>query len=426
MDEESHGKSGATVALEGTFPESRDEFVPDRGLRAWLQVLGSFMLLFSAGGMANTYGAYQDFYQTSNRLQASTSAISWIGSTQTALILGLGLITGPLYDNGYFFQLVWAGSFLIILGQMMLSLCSSYWQTFAAQTLCMGIGGGLVFSPSLSILAAYFDQRIELAMGIAASGAGIGGVVLPMMFNRMISTVKFEWTVRAMGLVLAFSICIALAVFRPYPQPRSRRPWLKLVDWQMFREAASVSLLLGVLLTSITIYIPPFYIQTYASSNHVANDALVLAILPVFTACNVVGCICLNTVAKRVGPFNVLAFSVLVSGCLVFTLFDLQNKGTLVAYSILGGFFSASIYSLPPACYVKLAPAPEVVGSRMGMGYAAMMIGGLVGPPIAGALLDRYGFDAVWVISGAGSIAGALLMILSRVLYRGIVIFARV
>lgn len=128
--------------------------------------------------MGNMYGVYQDFYQSQNKLDASASAISWIGSVQMALCLVLGIITGPLHDHGYFYHLLYTGSFLVVLGQMMLSLCTSYYQVFLSQGVCMGLGAGLVFLPAFCVLIPYFDRQLEIAIGIATMGGGVGEHIL--------------------------------------------------------------------------------------------------------------------------------------------------------------------------------------------------------------------------------------------------------
>jgi MFS family permease len=105
---------------------------------------------------------------------ASSSTISWIGSVQSSLLLILGLITGPLYDAGYFRVLLSTGSFLVIFGQMVTSLCHEYYQVILAQGFCIGIGVGLIFIPGVAVLSTYFDTRLALANGIAATGGGLG------------------------------------------------------------------------------------------------------------------------------------------------------------------------------------------------------------------------------------------------------------
>ncbi|TQV90675.1 monocarboxylate permease [Cordyceps javanica] len=125
-------------------------------------------------GILNTFGAYQTYYETGALYTASSSNISWIGSLQSSLLLVLGLVTGPLYDAGHFHALLYGGSFLILLGQMMLSLCREYYQALLAQGFCIGIGVGLIFIPSVALLSTYFSTKLAVANGIAAAGSGLG------------------------------------------------------------------------------------------------------------------------------------------------------------------------------------------------------------------------------------------------------------
>ncbi|EED20913.1 monocarboxylate permease, putative [Talaromyces stipitatus ATCC 10500] len=146
--------------------------ISDGGLKAWLQVLGAFFISFITWIIINTFGAYQTYFET--KKLASSSNISRIGSVQSSLLLILGLVTGTLYDDGYFYALLYSGSFMIILGQMMTSLCNEYYQALLAQGFCIGIGVGLIFIPSVAVLCTYFSSRLTLANGIAAAGSGFG------------------------------------------------------------------------------------------------------------------------------------------------------------------------------------------------------------------------------------------------------------
>ena len=133
-------------------------------------------------GIINTFGSYQAYYTSDLLLNSSPSAISWIGSIQAFLLLLVGALTGPIYDAGYFRALLIGGSFLLVLGQMMLSLCHEYWQVLLAQAFCMGIGCGALFIPAVAILSTYFTTRIGTAVGIAASGSSLGMYcVLPLL-----------------------------------------------------------------------------------------------------------------------------------------------------------------------------------------------------------------------------------------------------
>lgn len=88
--------------------------------------------------------------------------------------MAVGALTGPVYDAGYFRELLLGGSFLVVFGQMMLSLCGQYYQVILAQAICIGIGAGCLFVPSVAILSTYFSTKIATAMGIAAAGSSLG------------------------------------------------------------------------------------------------------------------------------------------------------------------------------------------------------------------------------------------------------------
>ncbi|KAM0245962.1 hypothetical protein ACHAQJ_010397 [Trichoderma viride] len=126
-------KNGATVEMEKTPQLDQIHLMatrPNGGWKAWLQVACGFSLIGAAG---------------------------------------------PLYDAGYTRFLVIAGAILIVFGTMMQSLCTQYWQFILAESLCIGLGGGLTSFLSPAVLSTYFTSLYPLTQGIAASGAGIGG-----------------------------------------------------------------------------------------------------------------------------------------------------------------------------------------------------------------------------------------------------------
>lgn len=64
------------------------------------------------------------------------------------LMFSQGLIAGKLADNhGPRWPLLF-GSFLHVLGLMMISLSTEYYQLFLAQCICSGIGTSFLFYPS--------------------------------------------------------------------------------------------------------------------------------------------------------------------------------------------------------------------------------------------------------------------------------------
>lgn len=122
----------------------------------------------------NSYGVFQTYYSTTLLPSSSPSAISWIGSIQAFLLLFAGILCGRALDAGYFYPIAILGGFLEVFGMMMTSLAKSYWQVFLAQAVCVGLGCGCLFTPSIAIIGTYFSTKRGLATGIAASGSSVG------------------------------------------------------------------------------------------------------------------------------------------------------------------------------------------------------------------------------------------------------------
>ena len=93
------------------------------------------------------------------------------------LLIVVGVLSGPLFDLGYFRSMLYMGNFLIVFGIMMLSLCTTYWQVFLAQGICMGLGAGLLYIPSLALVGIWFEKRRAMALGIVMSGIAVGEFV---------------------------------------------------------------------------------------------------------------------------------------------------------------------------------------------------------------------------------------------------------
>lgn len=91
-------------------------------------------------------------------------------------MLSAGVITGPLYDHGYYRPLLILGSLLQVFGMMMLSLSTKYYQLFLSQAICVGLGAGIAFTPSVAAAAACLTDPATRAkgMGFMACGSSIG------------------------------------------------------------------------------------------------------------------------------------------------------------------------------------------------------------------------------------------------------------
>lgn len=142
----------------------------------------------------------------------------------------------------------------------MTSLCTTYWQVFLAQGICVGLGNGLVFIPSITTCSTYFLKNRALALGVAASGSATGGLVYPAIAESLLPKVGFGWTVRVMGLVMGVTMVLCAVFLKPRLPPRRSGP---LVEWAAFRELPYALFATGSFLMFWGLYVVFYYIGQY-------------------------------------------------------------------------------------------------------------------------------------------------------------------
>ncbi len=194
-------------------------------------------------------------------------------------------------------------------------------------------------------------------------------------------------------------------------RPSSRR---KIVDWSAFHELPYPLFLVGCFLGFMGLYAPFFYVQTYAIETGITSVDFAFYLLSILNAASIFGRVLPNWAADHVGPFNVIIPCALISGVLTICLIPIRSLPSLTVFCVLFGFTSGTFVSLPPTIIVALCPNRGVIGTRMGMAFAAIGAGLLAGTPIAGAVLTASSFAGVWAFGGTLLVVGALFMGLAR------------
>ncbi|PSS12831.1 hypothetical protein M430DRAFT_143191 [Amorphotheca resinae ATCC 22711] len=385
--------------------------IPNGGVIAWLQVAGAFTLFLNSWGIVNTFGAYQTYYKSSFLANESDSNISWIGSIQAFLLLIIGVVTGPIYDAGYFNVLVAVGSFLVVFGMFMTSICKTYWELMLAQGLCVGLGSGCLFIPSVAIVSTYFTTKKSFATGIAASGSSVGGVIYPIIFAQLQPKIGFGWATRVIAFIMLGTLLIPLTVMRVRVKPAQTR---RLFELAAFKEVPFTMFSVGEFFGFMGLYIPFFYIQSYVINKNIMSSHLGFYMLSILNAASLFGRVIPNFLADKTGPFNMLVPCSLISAILAFVWIGIKNTGGIIVFCILYGFFSGTFVSLPPTTVVSLSPNMGVVGTRMGMSFSFAGFGLLVGNPVAGAILKSGSWVGVQAFCGAAVAIATVTMAIAR------------
>jgi MFS family permease len=410
---------------------------PDVGLIAWLQILGGFLLMFNAWGLVLAYGSFQAYYETPSAkhpppFTASPSTAAWIGSIQAFLLLFMGGVCGRLFDAGYLRFLLLTGTGLIVVGLMLASLVHAYWQALLSQGVCVGLGMGCLLVPSVGTASTWFVKHRGMAVGIVTSGSAVGGIVLPIICQKLLPVVGFGWTLRILGFVSLVTLSISVAVLRPRLRPRKRGGFFA---FSALKEGPFLCYCSGMLVALLGFYVFMQFVQSVCYTLRFSlDDMLTLPMqwagatsissfdpiyyLPIINAASAVGRFLPAFISDTVGPLNVQIPCAILSAVLAYAWLGVHALPSLLVICVLYGFFSGGMLALPPAAVASLTEDMTHFGQRMGMCFVFMAVGSLVGTPVTGTIIGSRNADGNWngarIWAGTTILLGGFLMVASR------------
>lgn len=177
---QAHNEKAGDEKAEGSDATAPDpaEF-PDGGIHAWSVVFGGWCCLFVSQGWNNCIGVFQDYYQGNQLSYYPPSIVAWISSTETFMIFAGAPLFGKIYDNYGARPLLLLGLVFHVLGLMMISFGTQYYQIFLAQAVCSAIGASAIFYAGINPIGSWFWKNRAFAFGVVSSGSSIGAVIIP-------------------------------------------------------------------------------------------------------------------------------------------------------------------------------------------------------------------------------------------------------
>lgn len=305
---------------------------------------------FIQRGLSFAFGSFQSFYALTFIPSSTASAISWIGTIQSWLLIACGLISGPLFDLGYFPTMVVAGSFLSVFGFMMLSIAHKYYAIFLSQGICVGLGFGLLYVPTVALVSQRFSENRAVALGVATSGAPTGGIIYTVIFNQLISRVGFGWTVRIMGFVMLFLFVMAALLLSLEGGLKSRvvsdRPRV-LFDTRALKDLPFWSFTVSNFLIYLGYLAPYIFFPTYAQTALLTSRSLGSYILMVSQAASIVGRVATTIFAHFWGSMVSWVLCGMLSGMLCLCWISADNVPRFIAFvAFYGKAISIPLYKL--------------------------------------------------------------------------------
>jgi MFS family permease len=377
--------------------------------RAWAVACAAFVASFVAYGFLYAFGVFLNPMRSA--LGVGHALMSSLFSCMSLSGYLLGPLTGDWADHVGPRKVMMAGALVFTGGVIATAHAHSF--AVALPSLGIGVGAGLasVYVPSLAAVGEWFKKERAVALGIAVSGIGVGTLVAAPLGAWLVR--EYGWRTTLMiegaaggGLLLSS----ALFMFKPPVKVESKKG--SRAVWAKVRSRAFLLVFLSRLLSGIPVFVTMVYLPALATKEGVGAVSAA-ALVGYIGAGSLLSRLGLNAAAEKIGAIVPFQFScVLVAVACVIWRFA-YSYPALVAFVLVMGISYGGVASLTPAVAIQLFGL-EDIGELLGFLLLSYGVAGVVGPPIAGLLVDRSGNyrDIIWlalIASLAGVVASLLL-----------------
>lgn len=387
----------------------RSAVAPDSP-QAWLVVVATFLSTFTVFGIAYSFGAFFD--SMAEDFGTGKGATALMFSITTAWYFGLGLVSGRAGDRFGPRPLLVVGAAALGVGLLATSRVSSIWLGYATYGIGAGTAVACAYVPMVAAVSGWFVRRRTSALGVAVAGIGVGTLVVAPLSERLIEEFGWRTAYVVLGLGGATLLLIASLGARRPPAVAAAAPPSPLRA--ITRRPSFLIMYASSLLLSLSLFVPFVFLKDYAEEQGITSGRAA-ALVGFIGAASIVGRLGMGALGSRLGALRLMqgSFAVIAASFVVWLVAG-DSYALLVVFTIVLGVGYGGFIALSPAV-VAAFYGTVGLGAILGALYTSAAIGGLIGPPAAGEIIDRTSYSTTITVALAVTAAStAVLLMLPR------------
>ncbi|MGA9016723.1 MAG: MFS transporter [Acetobacteraceae bacterium] len=357
----------------------------------------AFTVGFVVFGTMYSFGAF--FEPMAGEFRASRAATSAFFSI---LIFYLaGSVAGHFGDRLGPAVMTALGAAVMGGGLVLTGFIGQMWEGYLTYGIGVGIGAACAYMPTLAILGGWFNRQRNAALGTAAAGTGCGMLVVPPLSAALIE--RFGWRVTSMIVGVGCAVLLALVAMLVRPPPLAaadvHRPLGGIV-----RSFEFLMLYASWVLATIALFVPFVFLPAYVAI-HGGDQVAGAALLSLLGGVSILGRLGIGVFTDRIGTTRLLKAAVLLMAVSYLIWIIAPSYVWLVGFAVTLGLGYGLRIALMPAVLIELFGVQNL-GAILGIFFTASGISAVVGPLLAGFIVDATGsYD--WGIAFA-LVAGTL------------------
>ncbi|KIY65693.1 MFS general substrate transporter [Cylindrobasidium torrendii FP15055 ss-10] len=379
----------------------------DRGFHAWAYLISAFAIEMLVWSYPFSYGVFLDHYATHEFSHVSSSSLSLVGSLCTGLMYFASLIIMPVIYRYPWYKrhIMWLGVALCTAGLIGAAFATELWHLLLTQGIMYALGGSMLYFPAVTYLWEWFSEKKGLANGLIYSGTGVGGVVMPLVIQALLTKYGSKTTLIALVWNYIFgscaftnlsckgtSFCVIIPTF-PFIKPRvpvahivQTRP----VNTDFLRSSRFWILFMSNAFQGLGNFVPTLYMPTFATALNLHSGGTIS--LSLMNGASALGLVFLGYLSDRFDIRTTILISAIGSALSVFLLWGFATTlGPLLVFALTYGFLAPSWSALWPRFVGKVAgDDPTESSTMMCIFIAGRGIGNVLSAPIASGLLQPW------------------------------------
>ncbi|TMS03336.1 Monocarboxylate transporter 12 [Larimichthys crocea] len=401
--------------------KSRRARPPDGGY-GWVVVMSAFFIMGLTASVLKNFGLF--FLDIQNHFGVPTSTTSWVTSTTIAMF-HLGAPVASVLTLQFSQRVVIiVGGLLAASGMLLASLDLSLPWLYLTIGILQGLGISFSWIPANSMVSHYFVRWRPIAYAIASSGECVFAVVFSPFFQWLIEMYSWQGALLIIG-GLQLNLCVCGALMRPLETVQETKDSLEgnttvlppkrkvIFQCSLMREPEFFLYILFAIFAAAGFFIPPLFLVPFASSLGM-DKYWPASILSVLALADLAGRLICGWIAnmRLWRNLQLLTMVVTLLGVVLLLLPISHNYWAIVVFASLYGFLFGCVVAIHITSIVDIVTL-EGFDNGLGLFMLFRSIGGFIGPPAAGWLVDETNdYSTAFYLSGLCLISSAVFVVL--------------
>ena len=379
---------------------------------AWIILAACTLMIFITYGLIYSYSVF--FKSLQGYFGWDRATVSMVYSLSVVIRGAAAIGAGWLADRYGARKILIVCGILMGAGYLVSSQITQLWHLVLSYAFLEAFGMSGAFGICTATVSRWFTRNRGLALGIVASGSGLGTAIVIPGVERLVERLQWDGAFIVCGIAAMVLMILASSFLKPPPRPAASSGEAGTPSGATVRETLRDSRFYLTMLCFLTFFfgtqIVMVHMVNYATDRGI-DSFIAATVMSVIGFISIAGRLSTGIIADKIGVF----MSMIITSVFMVISFILL----LFSDSVWMFYLSAVMFSIPYGGEVTQIPlligryfGTRSMSTLMGITLFIIGLGGALGPWVAGKLHDVTGSYQWAFITGAITATVSIFIVL--------------